>query len=408
MDSLASLYKNHIVTLQERTRDVLARFKLDALLIHSGELMNTFLDDHAYPFKVNPQFKAWVPVTQVPNCWLLVDGVNKPKLWFYLPVDYWHNVEPLPTSFWTEEIEVIALPKADGIGGQLPAARGNIAYIGPVPERALSLDIAADKLNPKGVLDYLHYYRAYKTDYELYCMREAQKTAVNGHRAAHEAFQSGMSEFDINQAYLTATGHRDTDVPYSNIVALNEHASVLHYTKLDHQVPSEMRSFLLDAGAEYNGYAADLTRTWAANADTDFAQLIKDVNDEQLALMDDWNVRTHTASGLVERVKASTMGDREAELATLEFLKQWVPAGKSPICGNSIGQDRRFLFKHMPELEAYFHYRYLDVSTLKELARRWKPEILDGFTKQGTHQAMDDIRESVAELAYYREHFIKL
>ena len=112
-------------------------------------------------------------------------------------------------------------------------------------------------------------------------------------------------------------------------------------------------------------------------------------SDEQLALMDDWNVRTHTASGLVERVKASTMGDREAELATLEFLKQWVPAGKSPICGNSIGQDRRFLFKYMPELEAYFHYRYLDVSTLKELARRWKPEILDGFTK---HQAVDESR----------------
>ena len=102
-------------------------------------------------------------------------------------------------------------------------------------------------------------------------------------------------------------------------------------------------------------------------------------SDDQLALMDEWNVRTHTGSGLVERVKASTLGDREAELATLEFLKQWVPAGKSPICGNSIGQ-----------------------------ARRWKPEILDGFTKQGTHQAMDDIRESVAELAYYRENFIKL
>ncbi|CDL56887.1 Xaa-Pro dipeptidase PepQ [Klebsiella pneumoniae] len=111
MESLAALYKNHIVTLQERTRDVLARFQMDALLIHSGELVNVFLDDHPYPFKVNPQFKAWVPVTQVPNCWLLVDGVNKPKLWFYLPVDYWHNVEPLPTSFWTEEIDVIALPR---------------------------------------------------------------------------------------------------------------------------------------------------------------------------------------------------------------------------------------------------------------------------------------------------------
>ncbi|MCY3264807.1 M24 family metallopeptidase, partial [Acinetobacter baumannii] len=105
------------------------------------------------------------------------------------------------------------------------------------------------------------------------------------HRAAYEAFQSGMSEFDINQAYLTATGHRDTDVPYSNIVALNEHASVLHYTKLDHRAPAEMRSFLLDAGAEYNGYAADLTRTWAAHGDNDFAHLIKDVNDEQQALI---------------------------------------------------------------------------------------------------------------------------
>ncbi|MFC0141282.1 oligoribonuclease [Erwinia mallotivora] len=130
-------------------------------------------------------------------------------------------------------------------------------------------------------------------------------------------------------------------------------------------------------------------------------------SDSQLALMDEWNVKTHTSSGLVARVKASEYDDRAAELATIEFLKQWVPANSSPICGNSIGQDRRFLFKYMPELEAWFHYRYLDVSTLKELARRWKPEILAGFKKQGTHQAMDDIRESVAELAYYREHFIQ-
>ncbi|WAT08612.1 oligoribonuclease [Rouxiella badensis] len=131
-------------------------------------------------------------------------------------------------------------------------------------------------------------------------------------------------------------------------------------------------------------------------------------SEAQLALMDEWNVRTHTGSGLVERVKASPYDEQAAQQKTIEFLKQWVPAGKSPICGNSIGQDRRFLFKYMPELESYFHYRYLDVSTLKELARRWKPEVLDGFTKQGTHQAMDDIRESVAELAYYRENFIKL
>ncbi|WP_350306082.1 oligoribonuclease [Photorhabdus viridis] len=130
-------------------------------------------------------------------------------------------------------------------------------------------------------------------------------------------------------------------------------------------------------------------------------------SDEQLALMDEWNVRTHTGSGLVERVKASKIDDRAAEKATIAFLEEWVPAGASPICGNSVGQDRRFLFRYMPELEAYFHYRYLDVSTLKELARRWKPEILAGLKKQNTHQALDDIRESVAELAYYREHFIQ-
>ncbi|CAG76861.1 oligoribonuclease [Pectobacterium atrosepticum SCRI1043] len=131
-------------------------------------------------------------------------------------------------------------------------------------------------------------------------------------------------------------------------------------------------------------------------------------SDSQLALMDDWNVRTHGASGLTDRVKVSTADERAAELETLAFLQKWVPAGKSPICGNSIGQDRRFLFRYMPELEAYFHYRYLDVSTLKELARRWKPEIMAGFKKQGTHQAMDDIRESLAELVYYRENFLRL
>ncbi|WP_340621815.1 oligoribonuclease [Xenorhabdus siamensis] len=130
-------------------------------------------------------------------------------------------------------------------------------------------------------------------------------------------------------------------------------------------------------------------------------------SDEQLALMDDWNVRTHTASGLVERVKQSSFDEVQAEKATIAFLEQWVPAGKSPICGNSIGQDRRFLFRYMPELEKYFHYRYLDVSTLKELARRWKPELLAGLSKKNSHQALDDIRESIAELVYYREHFIQ-
>ena len=124
--------------------------------------------------------------------------------------------------------------------------------------------------------------------------------------------------------------------------------------------------------------------------------------------MDEWNTSHHAASGLTARVLQSKSTMKQAELETIDFLRQYVPAGKSPMCGNSICQDRRFMARLMPELEAFFHYRNLDVSTLKELASRWKPEITKGFVKKGAHLAMDDILESIAELAYYREHFLSL
>lgn len=130
--------------------------------------------------------------------------------------------------------------------------------------------------------------------------------------------------------------------------------------------------------------------------------------DVLLDAMDDWNTKTHGNSGLTERVRNSTTDARAAELATLEFLRPYVKAGASPLCGNSIHQDRRFLVKYMPELEAYMHYRNIDVSTVKELAKRWKPAVVSSFQKQGSHQALDDIRESIAEMLHYREHFLKL
>ena len=130
--------------------------------------------------------------------------------------------------------------------------------------------------------------------------------------------------------------------------------------------------------------------------------------DETLSRMDDWCVRTHGQSGLTERVRQSSIDEAGAEQRTLDFLAQWVDNRASPMCGNSICQDRRFLYRYMPRLEAFFHYRNLDVSTVKELARRWKPDILDSMKKQGTHLALDDIRESIAELKHYREHFFTL
>ena len=124
--------------------------------------------------------------------------------------------------------------------------------------------------------------------------------------------------------------------------------------------------------------------------------------------MDEWNTRQHNQSGLVARVQASDVDEAEAQRETLAFLAEYVPQGASPMCGNSICQDRRFLARYMPELEAFFHYRHIDVSTLKELAKRWAPEAAKGFKKQSSHLAMDDIRDSLAELAYYRETLLKI
>ena len=136
--------------------------------------------------------------------------------------------------------------------------------------------------------------------------------------------------------------------------------------------------------------------------------LVVHQSDAVLDGMDAWNKATHARSGLIDKVKASTLDEAAATLQMIEFLKQFVAAGKSPMCGNSICQDRRFMARYMPDLEAYFHYRNLDVSVFKELARRWKPEVYSGFKKASKHEALADIYESIDELKYYREHFIKL
>ena len=136
--------------------------------------------------------------------------------------------------------------------------------------------------------------------------------------------------------------------------------------------------------------------------------LVVHQTDEHMATMDAWNQGTHGRSGLTEKVKQSTLNEAQAEAELLAFLKTVVPAGKSPMCGNTIHQDRRFMARYMPSLEAYFHYRNLDVSTIKELCRRWRPEVYKGFEKKGAHTALADILESIEELRYYRDHFLSV
>lgn len=144
------------------------------------------------------------------------------------------------------------------------------------------------------------------------------------------------------------------------------------------------------------------------NAVAEAPVLVVHQNDAVLDAMDSWNKAAHAKSGLVERVKASSLPEAEVEIRMVEFLRQHVPPGVSPMCGNSVHQDRRFMVRHLPQLEAFFHYRNLDVSTLKELVKRWKPALAAGFTKHGKHEALADIYESIEELKYYREHFLNV
>lgn len=283
MSQLAQLYADHIQQLQARTREALQRESLDGLIIHSGQSKVKFLDDNYYPFAVNPQFKAWLPVTDNPNCWLVVNGETKPKLIFYRPKDFWHKVPDEPSDFWAEYFDIVLLAEANAVEKHLPYDKAKYAYIGEYVEVAKALGF--ELVNPDRALNYLHYQRAYKTDYELACMREANRVAVAGHHSARLAFEKGLSEFDINLAYNCATCHTDNQVPYGSIVALNENAAILHYTALETSPPEEHRSFLIDAGASVNGYAADITRTYC-NHGGDFAALIKQMDNITLALVD--------------------------------------------------------------------------------------------------------------------------
>ncbi|MDP2560521.1 Xaa-Pro dipeptidase [Psychrobium sp. 1_MG-2023] len=283
MTQLNTLFAQHISELNARAKTILARENIESLIIHSGQAHRQFLDDMDYPFKVNPHFKAWVPVTDNPNCWVIVDGESKPKLVFYRPVDFWHKVPDEPNDFWTDAFDIILLKKADQIADHLPKSLERAAYLGEHIDVAEVLNIGI--LNPEEVLSYFHYHRAYKTDYEMYCLREANKLAVKGHQAAKQAFMAQKSEYGIQLSYLKAIQHTENEVPYGNIVALNENAAILHYTILEQQVPQQFKSFLIDAGANCNGFASDITRTYSF-ADDEFAELIAAVDQKQLAIIE--------------------------------------------------------------------------------------------------------------------------
>ncbi|HSN70469.1 MAG TPA: Xaa-Pro dipeptidase [Steroidobacteraceae bacterium] len=277
--SLASLYRDHLNEVGRRTDRALEDAGFDAIAIHSGTPPVRFLDDQSYPFVPNPHFRAWVPLS-APQSWVIHRPGRRPTIVFYQPADYWHSTPQMPAEHWVEDVDLITVDAPAAAREQLPG--GRIAVIG---DPAAIPDWGFAAVNPSSLLAALHFERAVKTPYEIECMRRASAAGVRGHTAAAEAFQSGASEFEIHLAYLRATGQTEADLPYSNIIALNEHAAVLHHTVLDSDAPADRRSFLIDAGAASRGYACDITRTHTT-ADGAFADLISAVDALQQQLCD--------------------------------------------------------------------------------------------------------------------------
>lgn len=268
-DRLVDLYPAHLQTLKERHDRALAATRFDHLIIFAGALRYMFLDDNAYPFKPNPHFKSWVPVIDNPNCYLIYTPGQMPRLLFFQPADYWYKPAETPTGPWVRQFDLRIIRTPEEAKEHFPRT-GRIAFIGePEGEHP-------GELNPPALLNVLHYDRAWKTPYEIECLRRANRIGARGHRAAERAFRAGASEYEMHLEYLKAINHTEEELPYSNIIGLNEHAAVLHYLNhdRDHLDEPQRYSFLIDAGASVNGYASDITRTYSQRDDT-FEQMIE-------------------------------------------------------------------------------------------------------------------------------------
>jgi Xaa-Pro dipeptidase len=281
-DRLDQLYEPHLQTLMRRTEQSLAASGFDALVIHAGHPPTLFLDDQDYPYKVNPHFKAWVPIVDNPRCILVIRPGSRLKVLFHSPNDYWHKPARLPQTPWTAAVDLIAMDDPSQASDHW-AKLGRVAYIGP---DAFAAGTDPASINPPDLLTRLHYDRAVKTGYELECMRRANELGARGHRAALAAFRSGASEYAAHMRYLEGCAQREEEMPYNNIVAYNENSAVLHYQRLERAAPQSLRSFLIDAGAQYRGYASDITRTYAACASR-FADLVEALDAAQQVLCDE-------------------------------------------------------------------------------------------------------------------------
>jgi len=319
---LGELYPAHIETLRARHDHALDNSGATHAVIFSGAPKTVFLDDYSYPFKANAHFLGWLPLVQVPFSYIVYTPGEKPRLIYFLPRDYWHSVPGQPDGYWTSQFDIRIVHEIEDVAKHLPEERTKCILIGEIEDDAHAFGI--ERVNPTSAVNILHFARSIKSAYEVACLRLASRRGASGHVAAEAAFRDGMSEFDIHRAYCKAVSHTDNELPYGNIVALNNHGAILHYTDLDRDPPADIRSFLIDAGARVHGYASDITRTYSFG-DTRFAELIERMDAMQLEIMgkiragidySELHLETHRmiASVLVDTALAT--GDADTLLAT--------------------------------------------------------------------------------------------
>ena len=278
---MIELYQQHLEEKMSRFRVILEATGFDNIVIGSGETKMQFQDDMAYPFKANPYFREWVPLASRAGCYLQLSAESdRPTLFLLAVEDIWHTApESLPSGF-DQGLDVVEYASIEELRGHFSQSEAGIALI----DETNSLDLPLEQWNPQAVLHQIDFQRRGKTAYEQACVREANRRAVPAHRAAHSAFMAGASELQIAAAYLAACDQSENEMPYGIIAGVNEHAAVLHHYNLFKQ-PQTPRSFLIDAGVAVNGYASDITRTYAFDEGGDFAAMIRAMDAAQLELV---------------------------------------------------------------------------------------------------------------------------
>ncbi|WP_249975396.1 Xaa-Pro dipeptidase [Vreelandella olivaria] len=269
--TLFNLQREHLAHLQRAYSDILTDHGFDSLAIYSGHALPHFADDQSPTFQTYGHFMHWVGLADVQHSWLVIQPGKRPQLYLYAPADFWHLPTHLPEEPWVAEFDVQL--SSHKITPPLP---GRAAMIGDIQRLTTGTQQAvAAEHQPGALVNALDELRMFKTPYEIACLREANRLAIAGHQAAQAAFIGASGELDIQLAYLGASRQRESNVPYQNIIGLNDHAGVLHYQHYDLQTPKQRHSLLVDAGRRFRGYCADITRTYAGpDAPSAFSSLI--------------------------------------------------------------------------------------------------------------------------------------